>query len=306
VSHDLDPGTVSPSPARGIAGQVVANTSLLIAVLVYMGWAYENALYGYFHVSPLDLNVGIVEYMLRSLTLFSPGVAVAAVIAVAVSAARTWGLERTRLARSAVDKATARVSMVPAFRRLVPAGDGRQSRAVQLLLIGAGLVVTGIALVLAFSASLIPVSTYVVLGLLAAGPLLLTWPTRADRRGRFPYSLAIVITAVCALWAAALYAQATGIREAQAYVHNLRSQTAVVVYSMQRLALSGPGVTVQQLSAGFRYHYSYQGLRLLTTRSGTYYLLPVRWNRQHDLTYILGDDDQIRIVLLSGVARPEG
>jgi hypothetical protein len=44
-----------------------------------MGWAYDDAYLGYFHISPLDLNVGIVEYMLRSLNLFSPGVILVAV-----------------------------------------------------------------------------------------------------------------------------------------------------------------------------------------------------------------------------------
>jgi hypothetical protein len=89
--HD-DPGLVPPPAARGIAAQVVANTSLLIAVLVYMGWAYDNALYGYFRLSPLDLDIGIVEYMLRSLSLFSSGLVIVAVVIVAVTAVRTWGL----------------------------------------------------------------------------------------------------------------------------------------------------------------------------------------------------------------------
>jgi hypothetical protein len=33
-------------------------------------------------------------------------------------------------------------------------------------------------------------------------------------------------------------------------------------------------------------------------RSGTYYLLPRGWNPQQDLTYVLTDSDQIRVVLL--------
>ena len=137
--------------------------------------------------------------------------------------------------------------------------------------------------------------------LLGGGPLLLTWPTRAERHGRFPYSLAIVVTAVCALWATSLYAQSIGTQDAQAFVRDLPSRTAVVVYSIQRLALSGPGVTVQQLRPGSLYHYEYQGLRLLITRAGTYYVVPVGWYPQMDVTYIFNESDQIRIVLLSGV-----
>jgi hypothetical protein len=302
VSGDLNPGPMPPSPARGIAGQVVANTSLLIAVLVYMGWAYDDALYGYFHLNPLDLNVGIVEYMLRSLSLFSPRVVVAAVGVVAVTSVRAWNLDQTRLARLAAERTRTRISAVPAFRRLA-AGDAHQPHAGRLLLISVGAAMTVLAFALALSASHIPISTYLVLCLLGGGPLVLTWPTRAERHGRFPYSLALVIAAVCALWAASLYAHNIGIRAAQEVVRNLPSRTAAVVYSIQPLALSGPGVTVQQLPNSFRYHYRYQGLRLLITRSGTYYLLPVGWDPQLDLTYILDDSDQIRIELLSGVAR---
>jgi hypothetical protein len=40
---------------------------------------------------------------------------------------------------------------------------------------------------------------------------------------------------------------------------------------------------------------------LLITRAGTYYVVPVGWYPQMDVTYIFNESDQIRIVLLSGV-----
>ncbi len=110
-----------------------------------------------------------------------------------------------------------------------------------------------------------------------------------------------MVGAVCALWATALYAQSSGTRAAQAFVHHLPAGTAVVVYSVERLALSGPGVTVQQLGPGFLYHYEYQGFRLLVTRSGTYYLIPVGWQPRLDITYVMDESDQIRVELLSGL-----
>jgi hypothetical protein len=302
MSGDHDSSLEPRSPAQGIAAQVVANTSLLIAILVYMGWAYDNALYGYFHVSPLDLDVSIVEYMLRSLSLFSPGVVIVAVAVVALAVARTWDLSLTRLARLA-EPTKAQLSKVPALRRIVAVCGAGQPQAGRLLLTGIGATLTVTALVLAWIASYVPISAYALLCLFAGGPLLLTWPTRAGRHGRFPYSLALVIAAVCALWAGSLYANSRGIRAAKDVVRNLPSRTAVVVYSIQPLALSGPGVTVQPLPNSFRYHYRYQGLRLLITRSGTFYLLPEGWNPQLDLTYILPESDQIRIELLSGVVR---
>lgn len=301
--NDGDPGSIPSAAARGIAALIVANASLLIAVLVYMGWTYDAAFFGYFHLNPFDLDVGIVEYMLRSLTLFSPGLVIAAVLVVAVTTVWASGLGRTTFARAVEDKTMARISAIPVVGGIARKGNVAQTFSGRQLLIGFGAVVTAIALILVWANNYLPVNTYLILALLGGGPLLLTWPTRAQRRGRFPYSLAVVITAVCALWATATYAHSIGIQNARAVVRYLPSGTAVVVYSTQRLALYGPGVTAQQLPPGALYHYEYQGLRLLANRSGTYYLLPVGWYPQMDVTYIFNESDQIRIVLLSGVVR---
>jgi len=280
---------------------VVANSSLVIAGLVYMGWSYTNALWGYFHINPLDLGVGVLEYVLRSLSLFSPVIVIAAVALIAVTAVPAWDLDLTKFAHRA-NRAMARVpGRLP---RLITTGGERLLRNSRVLLIVTGTAVTITGLVLAWLAGHINISTYLLLSMFAGGPLILTWPTRAHRRGRSPYALAIVVAAVCALWAGSLYAHGLGIRAARDVVRGLPARTAVAVYSIQRLALSGPGVTVQNLGGTFRYHYCYEGLRLLITRSGTYYLLPVRWNPQLALTYILDDSDQIRIELYPGERPP--
>lgn len=186
----------------------------------------------------------------------------------------------------------------------VPAGDTEQAHTGRLLLVSVGAVVTIFALVLAWNASHLQISTYVLLALLGGGPMLLTWPTRAARHGRFPYSLALIVAAVCVLWAASLYAQGLGTRAAQAVVRNLPSSTAADIYSVQQLALSGPGVTVQQITGRDLYHYHYDGLRLLLARSGTYYLLPVGWDPEYELTYVISESDQIRITLYSPTLQP--
>jgi hypothetical protein len=154
-------------------------------------------------------------------------------------------------------------------------------------------------LVLAWLAGHMSISTYLLLGLLGSGPLILTWPTRGHRHGRSLYALATVVAGVCVLWAGSLYAHNLGVRAAQNVVRGLPAGTAVAVYSTQRLALSGPGVTVQDLGTAFRYQYQYEGLRLLMVRSGIYYLLPVGWTPRLDLTYILDDNDQLRVELYS-------
>jgi hypothetical protein len=308
LSDETNDGSARPSSARSIAAQVVANTSLLIAVLVYMGWAYEAALYGYFHISPLDLNISIIEYMLVSLTLFKPELVIAVVILIFINAARIWSSDRRRPARPADGKPDDEPAphllvsdrhgrlIPPAFAEpaRVPAEPERDGRR---LVIGAGAVMTAAALVLALLASFVQVNTYLLLVLLGAGPLLLTWPTRTDRRGRFPYALAIVLAAVCALWAASLYASNLGMSAAENLTRHLASRTAVTVYTTQPLALYGPGVYIHTLPRGSLYHYRYGGLRLLTVRSGTYYLLPLDWSPHKDLTYIIDSSDQVRVEL---------
>jgi hypothetical protein len=274
---------------------------LLIAVLVYMGWAYEDALYGYFHVRPLDLDVGIVEYMLRSLSLFSPALVFAAVPLIAVTAVRAWGLDVTKFMTLTGHRVISHLPGAARLQRLASASGTHQPPTSRAMLIGTGaaMTVTAVALAWIDTARYFHPSTYLVLILLGGGLLIMTWPTRADRHGRFPYALAIMVAAVCGLWAASLYANAVGTGAAENLVRGLPARTAVIVYSTQPLALRGPGVTEQPLSRQYLYHYRYQGLRLLITRSGTYYLLPLGWSQQNgsNVTYILNDSDQIRIEL---------
>lgn len=266
-----------------------------------MGWAYEDALYGYFRVRPLDLDVGIVEYVLRSLSLFSPVLVFAAAALIAVTAVRAWGLDVTKFGTLAGHRVIAHVPRAAGLQRLASASGAYQPRTGRAMLIGLGVAMTVTAAVLAWiaTAGYFHPSTYLVLILLGGGLLIMTWPTRMDRHGRFPYALAIVVAAVCGLWAASLYANAVGVGAAEDLVRGLPTRTAVVVYSIQPLALHGPGVTEQTLNNQYLYHYRYEGLRLLITRSGTYYLLPLGWSQQpgNNITYILDDNDQIRIEL---------
>lgn len=318
MTDQADPGPAPSSTVRGIAGLVVANSSLFLAILIYMGWAYDNYLYGHFHLRTLDLGFGPLEYALRSLSLFSPDIVLAAVVLIVIMSVRTWG------GPAAIIAATARAPVVRAGRRLLwptsasrrgdvghppvlPAEltDGKhqiaqptsRSRVTRSRLAASGAVLVIIALTLYWTAFHVRISTFLVLALLGAGPLMLTWPTRADRPGRGLYAIATVVAAICALWAASVYAQQRGTQAAEDLVRNLPTHTAVVIYSTQQLALSGPGVSLQHLPPGSPYHYRYTGLRLLLIQSGTYYLLPVNWTQQLSFTYIVNQSDQTRIVL---------
>lgn len=282
------------SPLRSISGLVIANSSLVVAILVYMGWEYTNAYWGYFQVDPLNLGVGVLEYLLRSLSLFNPVIVIVAVAVVAATAARN--------------------RVAPLARRAVPwtgKADGNiPGKLLKDIRVAAGTLVTALALAF-WAAGLVPVSTYLLLALLASGSLLLARPASDspasdNKEARLPQVLATVVTVLCALWAGSIYAQGQGTAAARHLARDLQDgRTAVAVYSVHPLSLRGKGVTEQHFPAGLLYRYRYEGLRLLTMRSGTYYLLPEHWSRKLDTTYVLDDSAQIRVELYGGV-QPSG
>ena len=279
---------------RGFAGLIAANSVLVTAVLVYMGWAYDDAFYGYFHVSPLNIGVGVTEFLLSSLHLFSPALIVTAVVVIAISAAADAD---TALMKGAAQVARKAVARAPARRLQSLCSPAQRRRVARHARVKGGAAITVIALVLAWAANHVRISTYMLIVLFGSGPLLLTWPIRGSSHGRFRYALAIVVAVVCTVWAGSLYAHDLVTQAAGDFVQDLPGYTEVAIYSTQRLALSGPGVTVQHLNGPYQYHYRYEGLRLLTMRSGVYFLLPVGWTQDLDDTYMLNSSNMIRIVL---------
>lgn len=286
---------VEVSPARGLTGMIAANLSLIVAIMVYMGWGYENAFYSYFHLSPLNLGISVQDYLFYSLNLFNQKIVFAAVILIgAIAAARGLPLVVPWL------KWLGRYLPPDIVKRLSRAKDWLESKDLWHLRVAVavlGAVITTIALPLYVIAHYVLVNTYLVLALLACGPLLLTWALRGSRPGRALYSLAIVVSVICALWAGSLYANSIGTRAAQDFSRHLGAKTQVAVYSAQGLSLAGPRVTRQSFPAGFAYRYRYEGLRLLYMSSGTYYLLPLGWTPQSGLTYVLAPGDQMRVEL---------
>jgi uncharacterized membrane protein SirB2 len=283
--------------ARGIAAIVTANASLAIGTLFYMGWAYTNAWLGYFQINPLDLDIGVTEYALRSLSLFAPALILFGVAAV-VLASLPGRLRGLRLAGRVPD--TLRDRIPHRVRRIAGWVMGLPDRT-SLLLWASGLLLLSVAagLVLLAAAGLAQ-PTYLLLLLVVVGSLLLSRPGRSSRLGRIGHSIAIILTAACGLWAAGLYAHNRGVHTAESTVRRLPDQTAIVVYSAQPLALSGLGVSSEKLPTGFRYRYRYQGLRLLIARSDRYYVLPAGWRPGLSATYVLQQSDDLRVELLPG------
>jgi hypothetical protein len=297
MSDPADEQGQTPS-VRRVAALLAANSSLLVAGLVYMGWSYTDAQWGYFHISPLNLDVGVVEYLLRSLNLFSPAVVTVSVVFVVVTSVFAWDLNLIVDDGAETESGTHSTG----HDLVVSFGTSKMlTRDPRRLITFVGMIITAAGGTLVWAAGQVNVSTYLLLAFFVVGPVLLTWPARGHRYGGVQYSLAVVVAAVCLLWAGSIYAHNQGIKGAQKLVSGLPTATAVTVYSVHMLEISGPKVTFHDLGPSRYYRYEYGGLRLLTSRSGTYYLLPVGWTRREDLTYVVTDNDDVRIDLYSAV-----
>jgi hypothetical protein len=256
-----EPARSDTGSASALIGQVVGNASFLTAALFYMGWAYENSQSEYFHVSALSLDISLQQYVLKSLNVFfTPDIMFSGAALVVVIAAGPWLYQR--------------FCFVLQNRRAV------------------GVAVAMLIALLCITWAVLPSRLlYLLLGLLGAGLLLLTWPG-ADGH-RFPFALAIVSVAAFILWVAGDYARDLG--QAQAANFYGSDQTAVALYSTQSLALTGPGVSCAPLRGNSLYHYRCEGLYLLYNVPGTaYYLLPSR-QASNIHTYVIGYSDQIRV-----------
>ncbi|MDN3358576.1 hypothetical protein [Actinomadura sp. DC4] len=266
-------------------GFLTANVGLAGTVLVYMGWAYTSAWLGHFHVNPLNLDIGVTEYALRGLSLFSPQIVVIGVVAVLV----------ITLLRSVPPDGPA--GAPPSL--LAVAGRIRANRRLLTRALGLGIGLAGVFGYVFSGAVAVP--TYVLLALLGAGPLLAVGARRGQvPGGRNAYAIAVVTAALCGLWAAGLYASAQGVQAGRNSARDLQGSTAAVVYSADRLALTGPGVLSGELPKGGRYHHRYTGLRLLIARGDRYYLLPTGWTGTTGATYVVKDGDDLRVELYAG------
>ncbi|MCD0452908.1 hypothetical protein LO762_27555 [Actinocorallia sp. API 0066] len=272
--------------AERLAGILTAHISLAVAVLFYMGWAYTNAVHRYFQLNPLDLEIGVTEYVLRSsATVFS-----SLLIALAAGWLVVTGALRLRpsppvWARRLVPERVARL-----LRRVVDLARSETAlgRLGLVLLVGAaGLV--------ALARAGVADPLYLALALTAAGAVLVTRAADAFHR-----ALGLAVAAACALWAAGAYASQQGAAEAENIAAHLSERTAVVVYSAKPLGLSGPGVKDTPLPRGHAYSVRYTGLRLLFSRAGRYYLLPEGWRPGVNATFLIRESDGVRLEFLPG------
>ncbi|BCL12307.1 hypothetical protein [Micromonospora sagamiensis] len=271
-----------------VLGSLVSQTAVLTALLYYFGWVRTKTTYGHFGVDTRLLDFSTTDYLLRSLNSVLTPLIVAGFLALALRAAH-------------------RQTVLP----VITAGDRRRlvTRAVVMArgsaVLLAALVLVGLLAEDRVGASLgsaLPLAMIAATGLLGYAEHLSTFTTRAvpDTGPTRVRSLALLIlTLVGLLWAVSSYAVHVGREMAADVVASLPSEPELVLYSAERLAVAGPGVTVDEIGQeGSRYRYRYSGLRLLVHTRDRYVLLPAQWERGRDHVYLIPTNGNLRIDLV--------
>ncbi|WP_433333289.1 hypothetical protein [Spirillospora sp. CA-294931] len=273
------------APAFQLVGQVVAQTTALVAVLYYFGWARSNALLGHLGIDPALTRWSATDYALRSVSVVVRPLVIVAILVLCLRLAH-------RLLTREVERRDA-------------AGGTRAASVVGLTLVIAGLVLTvagllGFADVVVFSARypLVPMILGAGVGLIAYG-LQYLGPGEARISG-ISMAVLIALAVTLILWTVSVYAGLAGRDAARLAILGLGNRTSVTVYSEDDLGFAAPGtgLRAERLAAPEgRYKYRYTGLRLLLYSDKRYILLPDRWVRTRDPVFVIDEADGLRFEL---------
>jgi hypothetical protein len=119
--------------------------------------------------------------------------------------------------------------------------------------------------------------------------------------GPVAIGLVSMLVVLSLFWAASAYAAALGRGRAEILETGLSERPGVIVYSKERLGLTGPGVVEEELpGARSAFHFRYEGLRLLIRSDDKYFLLPDGWTRSNGTAIVLPDSSGLRFEFTVG------
>lgn len=311
-----------------IIGTISSQIVLITALFYYFGWVYAHSYFAYFGIDVALVGYSTADYVLRSIN-----VAYFPFIYVVFAVLALLGLHRLVLTpmltsalpatspspntfRGANGMSPARpvaVSTVDWARRF---SRWRQERAETWWIVDAIQIIAIILVAVVFAGVLLPDQFGIRMGLVL--PLLLMFGTsvlgyvahlRSRRPDKFPVATLVlpatpsrvyILTLLAlgllgGLWAVSLYGNRVGTSRAAEFAHQLQDQPGVTVYSTERLALNGPGITIAEIPQPAKYHYQYTGLRLLIRAPDKFLLMPAKWQHGRDRIFLLRDDNSIRI-----------
>ncbi|MEU1031065.1 hypothetical protein ABZ402_20360 [Streptomyces mirabilis] len=251
--------------------------------MLYAGYIYTSSYFGYFRLNAFAVGFSTFELVVRSL----------------------------RLATLPALEVMSLVLLVPALPRLLPLLHVPDHHVRRIRDLGRAaaqaylwFVVAGVVLMLLWRW----IQPYGwTAPLLVAGGLLLGLTRVANPTGqvrqRAPWERAgsLLVAGLFLIWVAALVAGELGRQDAQRDAEQVVRRVAVVLMSTERLDFAPPGPRYEDLGKGVHYRYRYTDLRLLLERDHRYYLLRLGWDHDTDPTYVIEDDDTIRIELRPGV-----
>jgi len=278
------PAAATPPPdARGDVvvtairtfGGLLANVTVVTALLVYFGWRRSETQAQRLGVDESILGMSTRDYVIRSI-----GPVLALLIGVAVAGLAWVWLDRHL------------VKWVATRRR------DRGSTLVLFVLSVAWFVLPVVVVALGYvwrpgAYVLFPAS-------IGAGVLLMLYGGRLRQQlygtqrpnQALTQAFVAVIVAACLFWTASNYAEVLGNSLADSFSRNVDRRTGVVVYSERRLYIDAPGAAESKLAADEEaYRYRYTGLRLLEHTGGTYFLISDQWSPRYGVVIALKDAD---------------
>ncbi|WP_410649561.1 hypothetical protein [Amycolatopsis sp. cmx-4-54] len=281
------PAPPEPEPAAGpshalkLVGTVLANTTLLTALLYYFGLVYTQTYFGYFRV----------HYTLLGQTpdeIFGRGVDGVLLPLTAVAGAALLFLVLTRFLK-------------------IRLGEASWSRLLRICSPVAG--VLGLALLAVTTAIALDPEPFrdrpgapgigFALGVLMA---LFSWRHwTSSRTGNTRSSVAELVTgyvlvSIGLFWAVGDYSGAVGTSRAFEVSGVISTRPAATLYSAESLNLTANGVVqVKCANPESAYKYRYTGLKLLLQSSGQYVFLPANWRASTGVAFVLPRTDKLRL-----------
>lgn len=272
-------GSRGVSTGMKILSEVVAPTTVITALLVYIGWIRNQAYYGYFGVSQGVLKPSLQDYALRSVDV-TFGAVTRLVSFGLIFLAFDWGMSQIAK-RSGGHKAV---------RWLI----------VVLVMVGLVSVIVGLLFILGVTPGFVPspVVGAIILGagvvlLLRFGPL----AVGAARTAGIIATATLYATLVLALfWAATLYAQDLGQRAAQGVDADPSVLPLVTIFSDTYLDLPGSRVRASQIQVQRKLYFRYTGISLMTYSNDRWFLITGKYGDGYrSSVVVIRDSPSIRV-----------
>lgn len=278
-----EPAEAQTGPARAlrIVASVVANTTLLTALLYFFGLVATQVFFNHFRVHYTLLSQTTDEILARGADgLFMPLAGIALAVLSVAFAARYL---RARLS----------ARRWAAFLRVCTP--------VAAVL---GLVLLGLTVPITVDPE--PFRAYPgVPGLgFSAGVVLLAfawrrWSTTTRRGGAFGVAeslAAFLLVSIGLFWAVGDYSSAVGTRRGHEVEARVPAMPSAVVYSGESLNLTGDGVRqVACAQPDGAYKFRYDGLKLLLQSGGQYVFLPATWQSSAGTAFVVPRTDSLRL-----------